>query len=153
MQRETRRSSILISFSVLCCFIHVCFILQYLSDSLKPYEPQPNRFYCPWDSPGKNTGVGCCVLLQGKFPSQGSNLHLLYLLHWQAGSYHQHHLGSPISLEAMTNVILVSILMYPFFILSICIHMFSILHKIGFPNPFPLKTNYQNPYIYQLTNE
>ena len=31
--------------------------------------------------------------------------------------------------------------------------MFSILHKIGFPNPFPLKTNYQNPYIYQLTNE
>ena len=34
---------------------------------------------CPWDSPGKNTGVGCHCLLQGIFPTQGSNLHLLYL--------------------------------------------------------------------------
>ena len=29
----------------------------------------------PWDSPGKNTGVGGCVLLQGIFPTQGSNSH------------------------------------------------------------------------------
>ena len=28
---------------------------------------------CPWDSPGKNTGVGCHSLLQGIFPSQGLN--------------------------------------------------------------------------------
>ena len=28
---------------------------------------------CPWDSPGKNTGVGCHFLLQGIFPTQGSN--------------------------------------------------------------------------------
>ena len=28
---------------------------------------------CPWDSPGKNTGVGCHALLQGIFPTQGSN--------------------------------------------------------------------------------
>ena len=32
---------------------------------------------------GNNTGVGCHVLLQGLFPTQGSNLHLLHLLHWQ----------------------------------------------------------------------
>ena len=38
------------------------------------------------DSLGKNTGVGCCALLQGIFPTQGSNLCLLPLLHWQAGS-------------------------------------------------------------------
>ena len=38
------------------------------------------------DSPGKNTGVGCHALLQGIFPTQGSNPHLLGLLHWQAGS-------------------------------------------------------------------
>ena len=37
-------------------------------------------------SPGKNTGVGCHVLLQGIFPTQVSNPHLLSLLHWQAGS-------------------------------------------------------------------
>ena len=35
------------------------------------------------DSPGKNTGVGCHALLQGIFRTQGSNLHLLCLLHWQ----------------------------------------------------------------------
>ena len=29
---------------------------------------------CPWNSPGKNTGVGCHFLLQGIFLSQGSNL-------------------------------------------------------------------------------
>ena len=39
---------------------------------------------CPWDSPGKNTGVG--AVLQGIFPTQGSNLYLLCLLDWQAGS-------------------------------------------------------------------
>ena len=31
------------------------------------------RLLCPWDSPGKNTGVGCHSLLQGIFPTQGSN--------------------------------------------------------------------------------
>ena len=40
----------------------------------------------PWDSPGKNTRVGCHALLQGIFLTQGSNQHLLCLLHWQVGS-------------------------------------------------------------------
>ena len=31
------------------------------------------RFLCLWDSPGKNTGVGSHALLQGVFPTQGSN--------------------------------------------------------------------------------
>ena len=35
---------------------------------------------------GKNTEVGCHALLQGIFPSHGSNMHLLCLLYWQAGS-------------------------------------------------------------------
>ena len=38
------------------------------------------------NSPGKNTGVGCHALLQGIFLTQGLNLSLLCLLHWQAGS-------------------------------------------------------------------
>ena len=38
------------------------------------------------DSPGKNTGVGCHLLLQGIFPTQGSNPRLLCLPHWQADS-------------------------------------------------------------------
>ena len=43
----------------------------------------PARLLCPWDSPRKNTGLGCHALLQGIFPTQGSNSHLLHLLHWQ----------------------------------------------------------------------
>ena len=33
---------------------------------------------CAWDSPGKNTGEGCHFLLQGIFPTQGSNPGLLH---------------------------------------------------------------------------
>ena len=55
-------------------------------NSLHPYGLQPSRFLCSWDSPGKNTRVGCHVLLQRIFLTQGSKLHLLCLLHWQASS-------------------------------------------------------------------
>ena len=34
------------------------------SDSMQPHRRQPTRLLCPWDSPGKNTGVGCHFLLQ-----------------------------------------------------------------------------------------
>ena len=46
----------------------------------------PTRLLCPWNFPGKNTRVGCHALLQGIFLTQGLNLHLLCLLHWQVGS-------------------------------------------------------------------
>ena len=48
-----------------------------VSKSLQPHGLQPARLLCPRNSPGKNTGVGCYALLQGIFPTQGSNLHLL----------------------------------------------------------------------------
>ena len=32
--------------------------------TVRPHRRQPTRFLCPWDSPGKNTGVGCHFLLQ-----------------------------------------------------------------------------------------
>ena len=35
-----------------------------MSDSVQPHRWQPTRLTCPWDSPGKNTGVGCHFLLQ-----------------------------------------------------------------------------------------
>ena len=35
-----------------------------MSDSVRPHIRQPTRLLCPWDSPGKNTGVGCHFLLQ-----------------------------------------------------------------------------------------
>ena len=33
--------------------------------------PTPARLLCPWDSPGKNTGLGCHFLLQGNLPDTG----------------------------------------------------------------------------------
>ena len=56
------------------------------SESLQPHGLQPGRLLCPWDSSGKNTVVGCHFLLQGIFPTQGSNSSLLCLLHWQGDS-------------------------------------------------------------------
>ena len=55
------------------------------------------------DSPGQNTGVGCYALLQGIFPTQGSNQHLLRLLHWQAGSLPQLPTGKTPSLQVITK--------------------------------------------------
>ena len=57
-----------------------------MSNSLWPCGLYPSRLRCPWDSPGKDTGVGCHFLLQGIFLTQGSNPCLLCLLHWQVGS-------------------------------------------------------------------
>ena len=42
-----------------------------MSDSLRPHGLSPTRLLCPWDSPGKNTGVGCHFLLQGIFLTPG----------------------------------------------------------------------------------
>ena len=56
-----------------------------MSDSVTTWTVAA-RLLCPWDSPGKNTGVSCHALLQGVFPTPGSNVHLLRLLRWQAGS-------------------------------------------------------------------
>ena len=55
------------------------------------------RLFCPWDFLSKNTGVGWYFLLQGIFPTQGSNPHLLCLLPEQADSLTVNHLGSPVS--------------------------------------------------------
>ena len=47
-----------------------------------------HRLFCSWDSPDKNTGVDCHALLQGIFPTQEFNLHLLQLLHCRQILYH-----------------------------------------------------------------
>ena len=44
------------------------FVVYSLSHVLPFYDPlEPARLLCPWDSPGKNTGVGCHALLQSLF--------------------------------------------------------------------------------------
>ena len=62
-----------------------------MSDSLWPH-----RLYSPWNSPGQNTGVGSLSLLQGIFPTQGSNPGLA---HCRRILYQLSHKGSPRILE------------------------------------------------------
>ena len=61
-------------------------VTSVVSNSLWPYGPWPSRLLCPWDSPGKNTGMGHHFPFQRISPTQGSNPHLLCLLHWQVAS-------------------------------------------------------------------
>ena len=67
----------------------VCESPSVVSDSL-----WPRGLYSPWNSPGQNTGVGSLSLLQGIFPTQGSNLGLL---HCRWILYQLSHQGSPLS--------------------------------------------------------
>ena len=62
-----------------------------VSDSL-----QPHGLYSPWNSPGQNTGVGSLSLLQGIFPTQGSNPGLP---HCRQMLYQLSHKGNPRTLE------------------------------------------------------
>ena len=67
--------------------VHLSYVFAcVLSSTQRPYGLQPTRLLCPQNFLGKNTVVGCHVLLQGIFPTQGSNSHLLCLLHWRVSS-------------------------------------------------------------------
>ena len=52
----------IVLYSHCCCCC--CYVASVVSDSMQPHRRQPNRLHRPWDSPGKNTGVGCHFLLQ-----------------------------------------------------------------------------------------
>ena len=58
-------------------YVCECSVASVIYDSLQPFGLQPTRLLSPWDSPGKNTGVGCHTLLQETFPTQELNWGLL----------------------------------------------------------------------------
>ena len=59
----------------------MCSVTSAMFNSSQPRELQSTRPLCSWDSPDKNTGVSCHFLLQGIFPIQRSNPHLLCFPH------------------------------------------------------------------------
>ena len=67
------------------------FVCQLLHPTLRPHGLLPTRLLCPWDSPGKNTGMGGHSLLQGIFLTQGlspgllKHRQILYRLSHQGG--------------------------------------------------------------------
>ena len=70
---------------------HISVSRSVMPDSLRPHGLQSTRLLCPWDPPGKDTGVVCHFLLQGIFPTQGQNLGLL---HYRQILYHLSYQGS-----------------------------------------------------------
>ena len=81
--------------------IPVCVLsCSVVSDLLRPQGLQPTRLFCPWNSPGKNIGVACHILLQGIWPTQRLKACLLCLLHLlQWNTWRSHHKGIRFSLE------------------------------------------------------
>ena len=59
--QEKTLAWVAISFSNACMHVHQ--VTSAMSDSVRPHRRQPTRLLCPWDSPGKNTGVGCHFFL------------------------------------------------------------------------------------------
>ena len=49
--------------NALCCCCCCCQVASVVSNSVRPHRQQPNRLPRPWDSPGKNIGMGCHFLL------------------------------------------------------------------------------------------
>ena len=76
-----------LSFYFLCVFVTQ-------SKFLPPHRLYPARLLCPWNFPGKNTGVDCHSLLQEIFLTQGSNPGLL---HYRQTLYLLSFQGSPLS--------------------------------------------------------
>ena len=71
-----------------CVCVCVCSVVSY---SLSLWIIA-TMLLCPWNFPGKNTGVGGNFLLQGIFPTQRLNPGLFHLLQWQVDSLPLHHL-------------------------------------------------------------
>ena len=65
------------------CMLSCCWVASVVSDSVRPHRRQPTRHRCPWDSPDKNTGVGCHFLPQ--FVKVKSLSHVwLFVTRWTA---------------------------------------------------------------------
>ena len=84
----------LVAVQFLAEFPDLCITTLYESEScsLVSDSLQPQGLYSPWSFPGQNTGVGSLSLLQGIFPTQGSNPGLL---HCRQILYQLSHQGSP----------------------------------------------------------
>ena len=101
---ERARETCKVSKVPLYCYTHMCLDLMFSFirfvkvkwkwKSLSHVESlRPHGLYSPWNSPCQNTGLGSLSLLQGIFPTQGSNPGLQ---HCRRTLYHLSHQGSPI---------------------------------------------------------
>ena len=115
-----------------CC----CLVAKSCPTVLRLHDLWPIRLLCPWDFPGKNTGVGCHSLLQGIFATQGSELSLPHL---QANSLPLSHEGGPLE----TYVYIYFLYIYIFFFS--CMYNQEPAHRIieAEQSPLPLLVSFR----------
>ena len=134
-----------------------------MSDSVQPHRQQPTRLPRPWDSPGKNTGVGCHFLLQCmKVESEsevtqscptlsdpmdcsppGSSIHGIFqarVLEWDAIAF------SIVSIHALTFNLSRHFLTQPVFVFS---HHKSSFSKGSF-SPVKVSLHFHSPWFLQF---
>ena len=119
----------------------VCVSRSVMSNSLWPYGLLPTRLLCAWDSPDKNSGMDSHSLLQGLFPTQGSNPGLL---NCRKILYHQRNQGSP---GVYSRKLIISFLCKLFAMQQISVQMhFSLLLPCHFLKDFPhqVSSEYQS---------
>ena len=80
-----------------CVCVCVCVCVQSCLALLWLHELQPSRLLCPWNVPGRNTGVDCHFLLrrESSSPRDPAHTFCIYLLHWQEDSLPAETLGKP----------------------------------------------------------
>ena len=111
---------------------HCCIVAKPCLTDCDPVDYRFPRLLCPWDSPSKNTGVGCHFLFEGIFPTQGLNLRLLF---WQADSLPLSHMKSPCRpLQSQSNCFLhvTSLLVNLGWFSSAYCLQHKLLHVLGF---------------------
>ena len=81
------------SFPYIYIYIYICEV-KIAQSCPTLCDQRTHRLLCPWNSLGKNTGVGCHFLLQGNFLTQGLNPGLL---HYRQILYCLSHQGSPVA--------------------------------------------------------
>ena len=91
-QKKTPDTSRVPPCSLCCC----CQVASVMSDSVRPHGLQPTRLLRPWDSPGKNTGVGCHFLLQLQWQPES--------LHWAGWASSE--VSVPLSLGVLATTVL-----------------------------------------------
>ena len=75
---EKERNFVLIR-DCCCC----CWVASVVSNSVRPHRRQPTRLCRPWDSPGKNTGVGCHLFHNGKEKKCRTNCRFVEKESWE----------------------------------------------------------------------
>ena len=87
---------------VVCVLSH-----SVMSDFWQLHGLQPTRLLCPWESPGKSTGVGNHFLIQGIFPTQGSNPGPLYCSFFTVCDTREAQICAIYSIKNKINIIII----------------------------------------------